>query len=174
MPIIWAGDHNITQNARIDRHPMRFDNDYGNKEFLGLINVFDLKDVCRSIFPTQDCFTFRRGISKSRIDAICVSEGFTTRYYKHNDSGFSDHMMVEAEIVYEATFDRGPGIWKNNVKYYKEQDFLGGFTHFWNKRVSDGYGEYRDNVVDWWLKFKYDFKMYYIKLSRDKINNKTG
>ena len=100
MLIIWAGDHNITQNARIDRHPMRFDNDYGNKEFLGLINVFDLKDVCRSIFPTQDCFTFRRGISKSRIDAICVSEGFTTRYYKHNDSGFSDHMMVEAEIVH--------------------------------------------------------------------------
>ena len=117
----------------IDRHPMRFDNDYGNKDFLGLINVFDLKDVCRSIFPTQDWFTFRRGFSKSRIDAICVSEGFQTKYHKHNDSGFSDHMMVEAEIVYEATFDRGPGIWKNNVKYYKDQDFLGRFTHFWNR-----------------------------------------
>ena len=47
----------------------------------------------------------------------------------------SDHMLVEAEIVYEATFDRGPGIWKNNVKYYKDQDFLGRFTHFWNRRL---------------------------------------
>ena len=37
-------------------------------------------------------------------------------------------MMVEAEIVYEATFDRGPGIWKNNVKYYK--DFWGDLHTF--------------------------------------------
>ena len=48
LPIIWAGDHNLTQDAKIDRYPLRLENDMGCKEFLHMMNVFNLKDACRT------------------------------------------------------------------------------------------------------------------------------
>ena len=48
LPIIWAGDHNLTQDAKIYRYPLQLENDMGCKEFLHMMNVFDLKDACRT------------------------------------------------------------------------------------------------------------------------------
>jgi len=169
IPTIWAGDHNLTQIARQDRYPIRLNNDRGSKEFMEMLDVFDLKDVCRFLYPNQKIFTFHRGTCKSRIDSICVSACFCIKTYGQEDTSFSDHELIKTTLLYENVFDRGPGMWKNNVKYYRDDDFLDNFKYFWHQKIINSYGPYRDNVVTWWLDFKYSFKMYYIKLSREKL-----
>ena len=167
-PILWAGDHNVTTNPRLDRYPARFDGDVGRGEFLDIMASFDLKDVCRSLYPNLPYFTFRRGTSKSRIDKICVSSNFSIRNYSHEDTGFSDHMLISSSIVFQSIYERGPGIWKNNVRYYADETFLEDFRVFWNDCVSAN-DNYSRNIVNWWMDFKYKFKLFYIKYSRQKL-----
>ena len=42
-PIIWAGDHNLTTDPRLDRYPPRIDADQGKSDFLAIMNVFDVQ-----------------------------------------------------------------------------------------------------------------------------------
>ena len=77
--------------------------------------------------------------------------------------------LIKTTILYQSSFDKGPGIWNNNVTYYNDKDFLGLFTKFWSDKILEKYGLYRDNVINWWQDFKYDFKMYYVRLSRQKL-----
>ena len=167
-PILWGGDHNVATNPRLDRYPARIDGDVGRSHFLDIMSSFDLKDTCRALYPNSCMFTFHRGGSKSRIDKICVSSGCSTRAYSHVDTGFSDHLLVKSCIVLESIYDRGPGIWKNNVKYYKEDSFMEDFEVFWNECKSSSL-VYSRNIVNWWMDFKYKFKLFYIKYSRQKI-----
>ena len=92
--IIWGGDHNIATNCRLDRFPSKLSNDHGTSEFLQILNTFDLKDNCRSLFPTQQFFTFRRGSSRSRIDKLCTSSQFTVKEYCQQDTSFSNNVQV--------------------------------------------------------------------------------
>ena len=152
-PILWGGDHNIATNPRLDRYPSWIDGDYGRNDFLDIMASFDLRDVCPVLYPDSTFFTFRRGTSKSRIDKICVSSGCSVRAYSHENTGFSDHELVKADIVFESSFERGPGIWKNNVKYYKEESFLEDFKGFWSDCVISNL-DYSKNIVKWWMDFK--------------------
>ena len=133
--IIWGGDHNVTTNPRLDRYPARLNNDTGGGEVRDILDCFDMKDVCRVIYPSSSIFTFRRGTSKSRIDKICVSGGFSVRTYTQDDTGFSDHVLLKTCIVFKSSYERGPGVWKNNVKYYKDESFLEDFKIFWNDHI---------------------------------------
>ena len=167
-PIIWGGDHNIATNPSLDRYPTRIDGDYGRSNFLDILNVFDLKDTCREIYPNAVFYTFRRGTSRSRIDKICVSSGFTVQSYCQEDTGFSDHELLKSSILFESTTERGPGIWKNNTKYYKENSFLEDFRSFWNECVNLG-SDHARNIVNWWMGFKHKFKLFYIKYCREQL-----
>ena len=51
----------------IDRHPMRFDNDYGNKEFLGLINIFDLRMFVGAFFLPKIGLLLGEGLVKAGL-----------------------------------------------------------------------------------------------------------
>ena len=166
--IIWGGDHNVTTNPRLDRYPVRFNNDHGGREFKDILNCFDMKDVCRCLYPNSSFFTFRRGVSKSRIDKICVSGNFSVRTYSQENTGFSDHELIKSCIVFSSAYERGPGVWKNNVKYYKDESFLEDFKIFWNDHIKSNLN-YNRNKVNWWMDFKYKFKLFYIKYSRNKL-----
>ena len=167
-PIIWGGDHNIATNPRLDRYPTRIDGDYGRSDILDIINVFDLKDTCRTIYPDSIYYTFRRGTYRSRIDKICVSSGFTVQSYSQEETGLSDHELIKSCILFNSTCERGPGIWKNNVKYYKDDSFEEDFRTFWIECVNSDIAHDR-NLVNWWLKFNYKFKLFYIKYCRQKL-----
>ena len=84
------------------------------------------------------------------------------------DTGFSDHELIKSSISFSYNFEKGPGVWKNNVKYYKEESFLEEFQLFWTDCINLGF-DYTRNVVKWWLDFKYKYKMFYIKYCRQKI-----
>ena len=167
VPIIWGGDHNLTTNPRVDRFPTKFDSDCGGRDVLDILNTFNMKDACRELYPNSSVFTFRRGTSRSRIDKICVSEGLLVRSYVQED-GFSDHELIKVGVQFETGFNRGPGVWRNNVKYYKEESFLEDFRVFWTECIDSNFN-YSRNVVNWWMDFKYKFKLYYIKYSRQKL-----
>ena len=144
VQVIWGGDHNLTVNPKIDRFPPKLNNDVGGKDFIDILNCFDLKDCCRVLFPTKPMFTFHREItesqrelSKSRIDKICVSNVFSVRDYVHENTVFSDHNLIKTCITFDAAYERGPGVWKNNVKYYKEESFLDDFREFWEEHIQN-------------------------------------
>ena len=114
----------MTVNGVQDRVPIRFDRDFGSKDFVQMTDCFDLKDTCRTLYPNQCLYTFRRGSSRSRIDMIYVTSGCNVFDYKQVDTGFSDHELVSSSLEWEADYERGPGIWRNNVKHYSSTDFL--------------------------------------------------
>ena len=89
--------------------------------------------------------------------------------YGHSDTGFSDHELIKCSINFDMGFEKGPGAWKNNVKHYETEDFSKGFKIFWEKSVNENRVEYLQNVVKWWVKFKYDYKLFYIDFCRKKI-----
>ena len=106
VSILWVGDHNLTINPRIDRSPVRFNNDRGGKEFSDMLDVFDLKDVCRTLFPRTDFFTWRSTTAgcliKSRIDMILVSHECTVLSYVQENTGFSDHDLVKSAVSFKS------------------------------------------------------------------------
>ena len=55
---IWSGDHNISTDPTLDRFPNRLSHDHGSKEFLEILETFDLKDTCRTLFPNGSFFYF--------------------------------------------------------------------------------------------------------------------
>ena len=170
-PIIWAGDHNVTTNPRLDRYPPRLTGDRGRSEFLDIMASFDLKDTCRVLYPDAYCFTFRCGERQSRIDKISVSTGFSVREYAHEVTGHSDHDLIKSCIAFESFYEKGPGIWKNNTKYYGDESFLNKFREFWDELVNGQTSRfaYARSKINWWMDFKYKFKLFYIKLSREKL-----
>ena len=82
---IWAGDHNIATNPALDRFPARLCADHASREYLDLMNTFDLKDACRTLYPNGSFFTFRRGSSKSQIDKINFSSELHIESYQQSD-----------------------------------------------------------------------------------------
>ena len=100
-PIIWAGDHNIATNPTLDRHPAVLTRDHGTREFLELTETFDFKDACRTLYPNQKYYTFRRGSSKSRIDKICLSSTLNATKYEHTDTSFSDNFWSQLLLDFQ-------------------------------------------------------------------------
>ena len=47
--------------------------------------------------------------------------------------------------------------------------FLPEFTGFWNQYILNNYRSYIADKGNWWMKFKYDFKMFYIRYCRRKL-----
>ena len=75
-------------------------------------------------FPNQKIFTFRRGSSRSRIDKILTSSQFKIDHYGQVDNSFSDHELIFSTLSFQSTFRKGPGIWRNNVKYYGDENLI--------------------------------------------------
>ena len=50
---LWMGDHNIATDPKLDRFPERFVQDQGGKEFLEILETFDLRDACRVMYSTK-------------------------------------------------------------------------------------------------------------------------
>ena len=164
--IIWGGDHNIATDSRRDRFPPRLTNDRGKVEFVQLLNTFDLHDNCRIIYPDRIFYTFRRGLSRSRIDKICTSSELVVNDFTQEDTSLSDHDLIMSKITYIPKFDKGPGIWKNNVKYLGDEDLIQNLSLVWNICKNDP--SVHTNLPKWWVETKYRIKMSYINFSKEK------
>ena len=67
-PIILGGDLNIAVSPIIDRYPPRKIKDANSTDLENLISTFDLKDVCRKIFPSRPFFfPLEEGILKVEL-----------------------------------------------------------------------------------------------------------
>ena len=132
-PILWAGDHNITTENALDRLPRSNQNDRYGRNILQIMQCFDLKDVCRELYPTKnDIFTYTQGLSRSRIDEIIIHNSFTIKSYDHQVVYQSDHEMVISHIQLDETVEKGYGFWKNNASIFKNDAFKEEFTELWN------------------------------------------
>ena len=164
--IIWGGDHNIATNCRIDRIPVSLANDHGTGEFLQLCNTFDLKDNCRVLFPNQKFFTFRKGSSRSRIDKICSSSSIEIKHYGQTNTIFSDHELIFSTLFFQSNFLKGPGIWRNNIKYYSDEELIQILTLRWENSKNEL--SMISNLPKWWVDTKYKLKLAFIDFSKRK------
>ena len=167
-PIIWAGDHNIATDPLLDRYPQCFDGDYGRNQVIQIQNTFDLLDSCRVLYPGVSMFTYRRGTSRSRIDKICVSSNFGISAFCHRDLGFTDHDMIVATLRFTSSYQRGPGVWRNNCSYYGDDNFLDDFKAYWAIDKPFDYCKSM-NILKWWESMKYNYKLFFIKHCKEKL-----
>ena len=119
---------NHQSNAR--QIPQKNNKDTFSNDLEQLINNFDLKDICREIFPIKPFYTFRRGITKSRIDKIYATKNIKAIEYKQESFSLSDHEIVSVEIIYENNCNKGKGIWRNKTKFYEKENFNQNSRHF--------------------------------------------
>ena len=162
-PILWAGDHNITTDT-LDRRPRRNQNDRFARNILQILQCFDLKDVCRELFPQKnDIFTFTQGLSRSRIDKIIVNKSFCVKSYDHQVIYQSDHDMIISHIQLNQTIEKGFGIWKNNTSIYENDVFRDEFIELWNswKNLDD-----TDSPTMFWMSCKKRIKSFLIDIGK--------
>ena len=125
----------MTLDPKLDRFPPRTVRDTHSKDLKQLIDMFDLMDVCRNIYPCKKLFSFHRSTSRSRIDHFFISKSCVTKNYVHDDFAFSDHDVISCDISLEnSCFNRGKGYWRNSTKIYESDDFLDKFKVFWAKQ----------------------------------------
>ena len=122
-PIILGGDFNLAMKPIIDRYPSTTTNDLYSSDLEDLMSTFDLQDVCRKLYPFRSFFSFRRGSSKSRIDHLYISKSCIVDSYQHQDFALSDHDIISTSIVFENTFIKGRGFWRNKTKIYDSENF---------------------------------------------------
>ena len=132
FPLIWAGDHNISTDNRVDRVPSRDGMDRFGKNILEIMESFDLVDTCRCLYPTQNNrFTYFHGGVRSRIDKIIVYNGFKVKQFYHEACLHSDHVVIVAGLQLDEVIEKGYGIWKNNVSIFKNDVFKDEFKELW-------------------------------------------
>ena len=131
-----------------------------------LVNVFDLQDVCRKIYPVKPFFSFRRGLSKSRIDLFFSSKNCILDNYQHQDFSLSDHDIISTSIATQSTYLKGKGFWKNRTKLYDSENFIDKFKKFWAENLRKNWKRCSGS---WWLETKFQIKRFLIKM-----NNKSN
>ena len=131
-PVIWAGDHNISTNNRVDRLPVNNSKDTFGDNVLEIIENFDLVDTCRIIYPSgKNIFTYTQGKSRSRIDKIIVHNSFRVCNYEQMFILHSDHELISTQLQLNVFSERGKGVWKNNISIYQSESFIPEFEALW-------------------------------------------
>ena len=111
-------------------------------------------------------FLHRKGSTKSRIDKISFSSDLNVESYQQSDSSLSDHSLISAALKFTPNQSFGPGVWRNNIKYYSGEEFLQRFNYFWE--VYKNSYERNNNLQKWWQTFKYFFKLKSIRFAKEK------
>lgn len=170
-PVVFAGDFNLVIDPIADRFPPKHTKDQCWNDLDNLIKTFDLIDACRELYPTEKFFSFRRGLSKSRIDRVYTSHDCTIKEYKQYDFPFSDHDIVAIDIENQNLHSKGRGYWRNSAKVYEYDDFLENFKDFWSKNVMLIKKRF---TGAWWVECKFQIKRFLIKYNKKKMESKDS
>ena len=135
-PVIWGGDFNLVLNALLDRYPSKSLQDDHSSDLEQIISsTFDMQDVCRKMYPSRRFFTFRRGLSKSRIDHFYINKNIHFDSYTQQDFASSVHDVISIRLLHQKTNLRGKGFWRNKTKVYGLENFITKFKDFWAQNL---------------------------------------
>ena len=71
--------------------------------------------------------------------------------YNQENTGFSDHNLIKTSVSFKSNIERGPGVWKNNVRYYSDESFLEEFSNFWTECKELNSALYVQDITKWWM-----------------------
>ena len=155
----------------IDRWPPKATQDTHSGHLNDVIQTFNLTDVCTVLYPNQSKYTFKRkrlqDCTMSRIDRLLVSKHFRILSYEQSDCVQSDHEIIYTQVQLQSTVFRGRGVWKNNAKLYKKEDFPTDFKKLWELMKKKKKAMFYGNLKKWWNEAKYDIKMWLMNLSKN-------
>ena len=127
--IIWGGDFNLVMDTNNDSRCNRVQNNRkAHKMLCTYMSTTGIRDIWRLRNPDTNrftCFQRHKGTA-SRIDLFLVNDGLIDRIEKcsiHSASRYSDHNMLELIVNTSAT-QRGPGIWRLNVRLLQDDSFV--------------------------------------------------
>ena len=124
--LIVVGDFNCTIDPELDIISGYPHNKAESESFKEAFNQLGLLDLWRIQHPTEKDFTWsrRNPFIARRLDYCFVSEGILTynASCKHSCMPNSDHKAIVLEIS-ESNFTRGPGYWRFNNSYLKNETF---------------------------------------------------
>ncbi len=171
--IIIGGDFNCILNANLDKkggHERIKENVV--EKISDLIDNFDLVDVWRFLNPNKSRFTWRQlnPLIQCRLDYFLISNSLL-EYVSHTDiiPGIrTDHSAIVLDIQIQKDPTRGPGHWKFNNSYLKDDEYVNTMNN--NLILWLNNNSFVDSRVKWeWIKFKVrDETMKYAKLNCKK------
>ena len=132
--IIMGGDMNCILFKSIDQKGSVDKVDKSVYTLKHLINLLQLSDVWREQHPSKMQFTWRRKVSQiyRRLDFWLVSRGVVNcGLIASSDirpSILTGHQAISIKIDLRVE-KRGPGLWKFNANYLKDEVYINGIKH---------------------------------------------
>ncbi len=121
--LVIGGDFNIPFDPNIDRTGASNINKKVTKAVSQLCRSLNIVDVWRMKHPEKQQYTYRCATASSRIDYWLVSKTVSEHLYSDiRPAVKTDHNAVSLKIQVPNA-KRGPGYWKLNVSFLKEQDY---------------------------------------------------
>lgn len=138
FPLILCGDFNTVPDATLDRTGCNPSSPwaYGWPSSLkGFLSDFSLQDVWRDHHPGVREFTWHRpdGSQASRLDMFWLSSLLLHQVVDVAIYPFfrSDHSYVLLRLNLPSLPHRGPGVWKFNTHFLRDEDFNSTVCTFW-------------------------------------------
>ena len=168
--LILGGDFNCVLNDELDRiRPMsKYD------PLVKSLNKFYLDDIWRNQHPENKEYTFYSNIGTgSRLDKFYIPKIWRLNVTKSVIESFShsDHEKVSTKIDLN-DIEMGPGIWKMNNVYLKDQKYIDGITDLWYKHQETKFD--LPSLGEWWDEGKLriqEFSTIFSKQNNKRIIN---
>ena len=117
--IVLGGDYNLYMNPRLnelDTMPEHNDNQNYLEDITSFLEINNLVDVCRTLHPDEQFFTWHRGNKRTRLDYIFCSDHLLNFI---EDSSIlpgihSDHSLLKLSLISGNKQNRGKGFGKFN------------------------------------------------------------
>ena len=146
--VVWCGDFNLVQNAKLDyKNYKTINNKNAREKVLEIINEQHLVDPYRDAHPELRRYTWRRKqpLQQARLDFFLVSEDLLTSIKKCTieNSYRSDHSPIILSLCF-TEFVKGKPLWKFNNSLLKDIQYINAI----NKKIDEVKKQYSLPVYD--------------------------
>ena len=179
-PAILMGDFNAVEDAHdrrgnLSQPTIRSSDQNTIKE---LIRILELKDIWKTLKPTESGFTRHTGQSSARIDRIYANSALGLDDIKLGAVTFGDHLPVMASItpIYPNTnqqIKKNYGLWKLNASVLSEERYITLINNFIVKAAQHPLRN--QDIGRWWEQvFKPGVKKTSIKYCAQRAREKRN
>ena len=169
--LILCGDFNCSLNSDLDIVSGQPHSPVESDAFRTFTNSLSLIDAWRSFHDNERDYTWCRfnPFIARRLDYCFISDSILSisTSCNHHQVPLSDHKAVVLEIN-NHNFQRGPGYWKFNNRYLKDQDFVTRMNSILDTFSRDAAARATTNSQDTWEMLKLEIRNFCIDYSKTK------
>ena len=177
VPTLVCGDFNAVLDRSLDRRGSNVW-DTSRESSTALLSLFrdcGVVDIWRSLHPTVTAFTWLRpdGSFSSRIDLLGCPYAWAHLVQTCDILAcpYSDHCAVSLVVPIPEPIPRGPGRWKLNISFLKDNAFKTLVSGFWAEWKTKKWSF--NSIQEWWDRGKEKLKGLAIQFGSSKSKERN-